>query len=295
MNLKLIKAAANGYAQADAADAARLEFFMPLWEYQDERIKEYAKAISYEVADFEALKGVAKSGMPIFEEAPVAIDADCLVADAANMAELLCRANQFEISTQSLLRDLDWNVAVKAANVELAAAKPAEFLEVVGEVLHRNQIKEAPARVAVLVVSMALRCQLEAPAAAAVKALREAKVFTDLHPLTCPVCGSAPAMSHVGGETSSQGRGRMLVCTQCGTAWEFQRVRCACCGQQTPEKLHFFNIEGDDMHRLATCDDCGGVMRSIFSDEDPLPVAYEVEDVVMAKLNALAAAAATGA
>lgn len=289
MNMKLIKAAAAYYSENDPADAARIDFFMPLWEYQAERIKEYADAVKYEVADLDAIAQVAKSGQPIFEASPVAIDADCLVADAANMAELLCQANQFEISTQALLRDLDWNACIKAANVELAAAKPADYLGVLDDVLHRNHIKEESAHIAVLIVSMALRCQLEAPAAAAVKALREAKVYLDLHPLSCPVCGSAPAMSHVGGETSSQGRGRVLVCSQCGTTWEFQRVRCACCGNQTPQKLHFFNIEGDDMHRIATCDDCGGVMRSIFSDEDPMPVSYEVEDVVMTKLNALAA------
>ena len=65
-------------------------------------------------------------------------------------------------------------------------------------------------------------------------------------------------------------------------------MRCARCGTRNQAHLHFFNIEGDDAHRIATCDECGGYMRTLYSDDALAPCSYEVEDVVMARLDAIA-------
>ena len=47
---------------------------------------------------------------------------------------------------------------------------------------------------------------------------------------------------------------------------------------------------------LYTCDDCGGYMRTLFSEKGALaPVSYEVEDVVMARLDAIAKEPRVGA
>ena len=56
--------------------------------------------------------------------------------------------------------------------------------------------------------------------------------------------------------------------------------------------MHFFNVEGDDNHRIATCDECGGYIRTVYEEDDPLknlyPFNFEVEDVIMARLDLIA-------
>ena len=49
------------------------------------------------------------------------------------------------------------------------------------------------------------------------------------------------------------------------------------------------SLEGDDAHRLYACDECGGYVRTRFIDPATLlPFSPEVEDVVMATLDAVA-------
>ncbi len=103
------------------------------------------------------------------------------------------------------------------------------------------------------------------------------------------MCGGAPVAGRVGGESSTQGRGKTLWCAQCGTSWEVERVRCARCGTQNQAHLHYYNVEGDDAHRIATCDECGGYLRTVYADDALAPFSFEVEDVVMARLDAIAA------
>jgi FdhE protein len=82
----------------------------------------------------------------------------------------------------------------------------------------------------------------------------------------------------------------VLWCAQCGTAWEFERVRCACCGTQNHEHLHYEGIEGDEAHQLHVCDECGARVPTVFVGNDLAPFSYEVEEVVSARLAALAQA-----
>lgn len=73
--------------------------------------------------------------------------------------------------------------------------------------------------------------------------------------------------------------------------WEFERVRCVRCGTRNQGHLHYHSIEGDDAHRIQSCDECGGYIRSVF-EEDELqlaPFSFEVEDVVMTRLDVIAA------
>lgn len=73
--------------------------------------------------------------------------------------------------------------------------------------------------------------------------------------------------------------------------WEFERVRCVRCGTRNRGHLHYHSIEGDDAHRIQSCDECGGYICSVF-EEDELqlaPFSFEVEDVVMTRLDVIAA------
>ena len=140
-------------------------------------------------------------------------------------------------------------------------------------------------------LSFALRPMLQSAAASIMKELSATvKEGNTLHdkPLSCPVCGSKATASYVGETPSSQGKGRMLYCGTCGTEWEFERIRCASCGTQNQGHLNYFHVEGDEAHRLHNCKECGDYMRTVFQDEIEVPFVFEVEDVVMARLDMVA-------
>ncbi len=288
MNLKLIDAASAAYNDLPQDDLNRLVFMRSVWGVQAAAVE--SAACSYEAPSAHDLGIYASKGDFVFKHAPVAVDAALLCETAAQIAECIAVKKMFAADSQVLVEGFDWSSLSDGLDIDIAGSDPAAFVDLVFSGLAEGGLSDQAALTGASIVSQALYCQLVKPAASVVKALKAADLFEDMHPLTCPVCGCAPTMSHVGGKTSSQGRGRLLICPQCATAWEFERIRCARCGQKNPNHLHYFNIEGDDAHRIGTCDDCGGYIRTLFSEEGDLrAVAYEVEDVVMARLDAIAA------
>ncbi len=283
MNLKLIDAAIASYQdKIDDADKERLSFFRDLWEVQA-RCAEKADVEAYAAPDAEALADAKFA----FEVAPVEIDAALFAETFEALARAMVDSGYYPDEVAEGLAAIDWQDVAHTSDLALLGSDPARGLIVAAEALEMKGMPEGAARLAAIVVAMALKPQLEDPAARAMK-VRETAHLADEHPLFCPVCGTAPALAHVGGKTSSAGRGRVLVCPQCGTAWEFERVRCARCGTHNQTHLHFFNLEGDDAHRIATCEECGGYIRTLYSEDALAPCSYEVEDVVMAKLDAVA-------
>lgn len=287
MNLKLIDAAIKTYSETlDAADMARLTFFRALWEKQAEIAKQ-AQGASYEVCGLAELKEQFEAGQPFFESNPAPVDEALLARGLEQIVNCACEGDFFGADVKQAFERVNWQRVVAASRVEIAGAKPNAWLEYFCDVLIDDGMHEVAARLATVFASMALKAQLEAPAQKCMTELKGAGE-PNVRPLSCPVCGCDPTIAHVGGKTSSSGRGRVLVCPQCGSAWEFERVRCARCGTQNQAHLHFFNIEGDDAHRIATCDECGGYIRTLYSEDALVPCSYEVEDVVMARLEAVA-------
>ena len=286
MNLKAIDAALAAYrGKLDEGDAARLEFFRKLWDAVN---ADAAPGAGYDVPSDADLRAWYTAGEPVFAQAPAAVE-------AAPFAEALARADAcaaehggFDEGTADALGRTKWDRIVAASPLDEAGKDPAAYLDALADLLVDDGMAEGQARTAALVASLALRSQLEAPARAVSRALAPAGCAAP-RPLDCPVCGGAPAAARVGGENSTQGRGKTLWCAQCGTTWEIERVRCARCGTQNQGRLHYFNVEGDDAHRIATCDECGGYMRTVYADDALAPFSFEVEDVVMARLDAIAA------
>ena len=194
----------------------------------------------------------------------------------------------FAAGTAEALGRTRWDRIVAASPLEQAGSDPAAYLGVLAELLVDDGMTEDQARTAALVAALALRSQLEEPARAAARALEQAGCDAP-HPLACPVCGGAPVAGRVGGESSTQGRGKTLWCAQCGTSWEVERVRCARCGTQNQAHLHYYNVEGDDAHRIATCDECGGYLRTVYADNALAPFSFEVEDEMCIRDSAYAA------
>lgn len=194
----------------------------------------------------------------------------------------------FPSEVKKALSKLDWSDVVDSSDYALAGADPSRYLEIFAGILTGRGFDEVPAYLAASCMSLAVRAQIEG-VAALVSELAGPELLASAHTMYCPVCGSKPTVARVGGSSSSDGRGKTLGCLQCGCSWEFERIRCVHCGVQNPKRLHYYNIEGDDSHRINTCDECGGYLRTTFVEDFLVPFSFEVEDVVMAKLDALAA------
>lgn len=300
MNLKAIDAALAAYRdKLDDADNARLSFFRELWEAQDEIAAQAATA--YDVPDAASLKDWAREGLPVLSQAPVPLDGAALAQAMGRIAEALSAHGGFAPSASEALARTNWERLVAASDLAAAGSDPARYVEEFAELLADDGCAEDAASIGATATSLALRALLEGPATA-VEQARRAAGADEPHSVRCPVCGGEAAVAQVSGAPAGQGRGKRLWCAQCGCAWDFERVRCARCGTQNQGHLHYFNLEGDEAHRLATCDECGGYTRTVYEEDALAPFSFEVEDVVMAKLDLVAyqraaadAAAAEGA
>lgn len=286
LNLKLIDAAIASYGDGlEREDADRLALFRTFWGLQAEAMAA-APAGDAALAPSQ-LASAVRERRPVFSVAPVSIDGDALASLAEALGCAAVESGAFPPEVTAAFERVKWDRVLKASKPERAGLDPAGWLEYLVDVLVDDGMEPVAARLAALLASMALRAQLEKPAASVVKACKKEGIELSSS-LRCPVCGTAPMMAHVGSASASAEHGRVLVCGQCGTAWDFERVRCARCGQRDQTKLHFFNVEGDDAHRIASCDECGGYIRTLYSESALAPCSYEVEDVLMARLDAIA-------
>lgn len=269
------------------SDMARLEFFQGIWDIQARHTKKVAEANSYEPADAETLEQWYWNEKPAFLMAPLPIDEDALFNVLDEISDYLAENGGFADEISEALRSFDWLEFIRSTDLGLAGKDPSAYLEQSQEAIDDDS--SLPADTTILVFTLALRALLEAPAQAVMSSLSldEANTVHD-KPVQCPVCGTHAVAAYVGETPSSLGNGRLLYCALCGTEWEYERIRCACCGTQNQGKLHYFHIEGDEAHRLHNCDECGDYMRTVFNESSEAPFCFEVEDVVMARLDQVA-------
>lgn len=84
--------------------------------------------------------------------------------------------------------------------------------------------------------------------------------------ITCPVCGTRASMAAVGA-TQNRGNVKRLYCACCGADWQFERIRCAVCGDEATSELQYVHLEGDDKHRLHVCKACESSVATVFGAE----------------------------
>ncbi|WP_294362408.1 formate dehydrogenase accessory protein FdhE [uncultured Senegalimassilia sp.] len=293
MDLNQIDMAMKAYvSKLPESEQERLRFFRTLWGVQAEVQKEHAAKVEHAVPDAGMLKECSNAEQPVLRAYPADIPADVLADAAQRLAGAMAAFEQFDRASRDTLAGVRWGRLVPASDMSLAGSDPAAYVEAFVGLLQDDGLGEDAARMGGAVVSLALRALLE-PAAQAVQAARVAGDADQPYPVHCPVCGCEASVAHVGqAGTKTKGRGRALWCAQCGCVWDIERVRCARCGTRNQGHLHFFNVEGDDDHRIATCDECGGYVRTVYEEDGPMaqlyPFSYEVEDVVMAKLDLIA-------
>ena len=287
MNLDAIQKAIRSYQQnLEKDDLDRLEFFQQIWESLDDTAAALELAHrDYTLPNSEIMQERYVANLPILPVAPVEIDTPSMIAALNQTTAAFVDSGNYPQDLLDELSGLNWADIIAQTELSDAGSEPAHWLEQVLAVLTNLPLSDQTVGLALVIASLSLRLFLETPARLVMDALEGGRDLP--HSLLCPVCGSAPSLSRVGGHTSSQGKGRVLICSQCGADWEFERIRCARCGTREQSQLVYRHIDHDDAHRLGICKQCGGTIRTVFSEDADAPFSAEVEDVVMAKLDAL--------
>jgi len=286
VNLESATQAVDAYlADAGESEAARLRFFLGLWEVQA-AIK--VSEGSYEPITPEAAIEVLSSGRHIFQ-----VNSPEILRD--EYLDAVSRVVRYVIDMAGLpkeqpveLEAVDFATAIDEERLAVAASSPSEFLASVVEALADSLDRGGLTSTTLLfVLASALTPFLEEASTLSTEALdfaaRQAARTT-----TCPICGSAPAVSHVGESKKHRGAARTLWCSMCHAEWEFDRIQCAMCGTRSHGNLRYAHVEGDAAHRLHLCDECNGYIRAVFRGETTKPLNMMVEDVVMAGLEVIA-------
>lgn len=291
MNLRTIAEAVEAYKKgASEADVARLDFFEGMFKLQQERADVAAEVQGEIAVDEDAINEVYGLSETLLEQAPVKIDADSFAETCEKVGAYLAEGAGLDDEVVEALESFDWPAFVEKLDLEQAGSKPPEFVEDCLKDFDSFEVDSTlPAGIVMMVVSFSLRAHIQSAAQALFGAVKkDVKAGSRLRPVNCPVCGSPAALSHVAMAAGIEGRERKQFCSMCGTTWPFDRMRCGVCGVDNPQRLHYFNVEGDDSHRLQNCEECGQYQRVFFEESLEVPVALEVEDVVMAKLDRIA-------
>ena len=152
-----------------------------------------------------------------------------------------------------------------------------------------NFVPESTLPTLAVICACALRAHLLLPAKNAAQDYTNSVDKSADSPLACPVCGYRETLSWVGEFTAHHGNERVKYCPLCATQWAFERIRCGRCGTKNQGHFHYTNEEHDNSHRILICDECHSYERVVFQEHLQSPAfSIEVEDVVMAPLDALA-------
>lgn len=81
----------------------------------------------------------------------------------------------------------------------------------------------------------------------------------------CPCCGSTPSAGLVTASGKTPGA-RYLYCSLCGTGWNYVRALCISCGESRSTTVR--GVEGEDVVKAETCDECGAYSKLIYQAKD---------------------------
>jgi FdhE protein len=99
---------------------------------------------------------------------------------------------------------------------------------------------------------------------------------------TCPFCGEKPQVGVLRGE--GEGGKRSLICSLCSTEWEFRRILCPACGEETVDKLPVFTASEFEYVRVEACDSCRTYIKSVDLTRNGLAVPV-VDELATISLN----------
>jgi len=108
--------------------------------------------------------------------------------------------------------------------------------------------------------------------------------YTPLGPSrsTCPFCGEKPQVGVLREE--GDGGKRSLICSLCSTEWDFRRVLCPGCGEESLDKLPIYKASEFDYIRVEACDSCHTYIKSVDLTRNGLAVPV-VDELATIPLN----------
>jgi len=108
------------------------------------------------------------------------------------------------------------------------------------------------------------------------------------HPATnrvqsdCPFCGERPQVAVLRGE--GDGGKRSLVCSLCATEWDFRRLLCPNCGEETERNLPVYVAQEFPYVRVEACDTCRTYIKAVDLTKNGFAVPV-VEELATVALN----------
>jgi len=77
----------------------------------------------------------------------------------------------------------------------------------------------------------------------------------------CPFCSGKPVVGVLRPE--GDGAKRSLICSMCSTEWNYGRIVCPACGEQTVEKLAIYTASQFPEVRVEACDTCRYYIKTV--------------------------------
>ena len=101
-------------------------------------------------------------------------------------------------------------------------------------------------------------------------------------PSTCPFCGEKPQVGVLREE--GDGAKRSLICSLCSTEWEFRRLVCPGCGEESVGKLPIYTASEFEYVRVEACETCHTYIKSVDLTKNGLAVPA-VDELATTALN----------
>jgi len=98
----------------------------------------------------------------------------------------------------------------------------------------------------------------------------------------CPFCTSKPIVGVLRPE--GDGAKRSLICSLCLFEWNYDRIRCPMCGEETVEKLAIYTASQFPHVRIDACDTCQGYIKTVDLTKNGLAVPV-VDELATLPLN----------
>jgi FdhE protein len=95
-------------------------------------------------------------------------------------------------------------------------------------------------------------------------------------PPRCPLCSARPQVGVL--RQLGDGAKRSLICALCATEWEYRRIVCPACGEESVTKLPVYVAEELSHVRVEACDSCRYYIKTIDLTKDgrAVPVVDEL-------------------
>lgn len=286
MDISQIEALAQVYdKKLSDQDRARLTLFRAIWGIMAKTAGRVA--VSPGALNNDGLRADLLEGLPFMSNYPICVDAESLADVVEVLTSCLVDSGVYSKEVCTAITAPNMRQLIMLSDMDLASVDPEQYLNSLVDIMKNYGFDGSQITVLIGLVSFGLRALQEPVAHAMVSAVPKEE-YARAHSLSCPVCGGRPSLAVLVRQKPSAGTGRKLACIQCGTEWEFDRIRCPHCGTSDVRQLGFRTLKGDSSHRIDYCEACGNYIRTAVVDTGDTAYSIDVEDCVMAAMDSYA-------